>query len=426
MSNFPYIPTPRTIYVSTNGSDLLNGSSPQYAVKTLAKARELAIALNPVLDNQVAILALDYNRFVENLDIPDNVQILMIASTIVGNITAGENGQCQIGIHVVPSGIGYSTNGKNRTGYQALSIICLNFAPCTAISIDSTSDETFIQVNQILLRADNSTGVSYTSSGSASEAISVAVIDIGDKSFTPNNCRGVYVNDGSADSIFFRGGKILDNGGTGNVGVWIDAGKVVDEGRFINMTSGNQAILLNGSDADYTIDSPLVNGDILTLIGSYLAVNINRYTIGQYSAFILGDADGYIGGVKLGTYVEGDEDTYSFQYDRVRNQENSIGTFKIDNLALKEIKLANIAYDQSSNANIFTNVSIVDAATATTVYYSISNNETSSGFSGFKDMVAATPLPASGDIELRVICNKSGGGATAIQDLSVNVTVDKK
>ena len=279
MSFTPVAGSNRTIYVSSGNlaDDLSDGLSRETAVKTISKAIELVAQFNPSLLAPASIVGLDSSLFIDSgINMPDYVSGLFNNCIIIGDVNAGAAAQftCQTLLGQ------YSTNGKARTGFTSGSVIITSGS---AISVNSTSDENFITVNQIVLRGDNCTGLNYTATGDSSESISIEVIDIGGEDsqgniVVPNNCQGIYINEPTDTNIYISNGKVRDNGGTGNTGVWIEKGKVVDSNRFINMSAGNTAILLNSADADYTIISPEVNGDIFTSVDSDFYPNITRYT----------------------------------------------------------------------------------------------------------------------------------------------------
>ena len=125
---------------------------------------------------------------------------------------------------------------------------------------------------------------------------------------------------------------------------------------------------------------------------------------------MLGNVNGIIGGVRYGSYQQGNTLSQSFYRDgNIQNSFNEVGVLSFDTTQ-DTLTLINCSYLQSADAQRFVNVSIVDASNPLTEYYAASNEESTSGFKTFSidPNTPVDPLPV-GNVNMLILVNKSGG-----------------
>lgn len=419
----------REIFVDDDAPDEnahidIGGKSPQYPVNTLNDAVTLVTDLDPppTLFDGASIGGQTYSRYVENVIFPDDVQVNVSESTIQGEVKAGANAQFKVQV-ITTDGSGgqvaYSTNGSSRVGLTTDAIIA-NGVGDTCISIDGATDGVFIRNGQSLVRADNSTCISYTATGSNAEGINFGVADIGDAFANPNNCTALYIDNGS-DTTVFTGNAIKAVNDGNHIGVEIINGSAILDIPEIRMDINDTAAVVRAGTT-FTLNTPKVTGNIVVESGGLLEVDITAH---QGFVLPLGTINGQIAGVEYGTYIDGTDLQFSrTRPDNVRGNPQPLGYIQL-NMDTDTLNSIEFSYTQTTGGSRQYDFTIRDANNLGAIYFAGSNVSSGAAIKTFNvDLVgdAVAPLPGSGEVLLYIQQSRTGAGGMNTGQCTVNVT----
>ena len=253
----------RVIYVSSGGDDSNDGFSDTFAKKTLAAAITAASDEAPTLFDPVLIRGLDGARYFENVTFEDYIRVNMEDCSVTGSVNLPLSAYVKLASVVTLSGgagtTAVSTNGKSQTSIEAFGIFT-NSAGDTGYDVSGASSDVFCRVGQIAVNADNSTAISYTSSGTP-RRLSVNEINLGNvfTGSTPTNCIGIKYDSTNNAALVIEGSALTQNG-TGNQGIDLVQGRLVT--LIPDIELGTDTAVFIHSDGIFSHQGALIQGDI--------------------------------------------------------------------------------------------------------------------------------------------------------------------
>ena len=94
-----------SIFVGKHGSDAKSGRSWADAKLTFSSAIAAAVAQGPTTSNRFSVVCLDGGRYIENLNIPQWIEILAPDATLSGTITLADEAGIELGRQIVSNDI---------------------------------------------------------------------------------------------------------------------------------------------------------------------------------------------------------------------------------------------------------------------------------------------------------------------------------
>ncbi len=466
MSNIPVDSALRDIYWTDGGNNDNSGVSLQFAKMTFDGGDGASFAVSqldppPSLFTPASIIDPTGSRHVENLVIPDNVQLGARYSSIAGSsagvvVSAGENAQAEFltistSFDANSGDIAYSSNGKSRIGFDCRAIL-LNGPDQVGISLNGATDQAFATVGQVLCRFSGSTGVEITSTGNSPRYMQLNEINA-----NGDNCTGINYNTAATGAATFRAGAITyeDNGsatGSGNIGINVEQGTLVGycaeiimetsvnveaDGDLITDVLLSQGDVINNGlinyrsarhDGDvnnnatgvYRID--YLNGNLsndglclinsVVMTGDIINTGLLQPTIDTHFGSItnIGGINGRINGVEYGFWESETELTQTFLRDgTIPNTYETMGVLTIDTTNDTITSVVG-SYTQTTANPRTVNFRLVNADTGD-VYYTGTSATASISERHYVTLTAtATPLPVSQQVNLLFQNQRSGPG----------------
>lgn len=452
MSNYNAGSGVRDVYVKDSGNDMNDGRNATFAKGTLAGAKSAADALDPApgLQSPAAIVDSGSSRYEleETFDITDNVQCALqfcsfatSFSSFTGSavIMAAENAQAEVltlSLNADDGLIGYSSNGKSRTALDSRAVI-MNGPNQIGVSLDGATDQSFLNIGQVLARFSGSTGVSITSTGESPRYYQLNEINV-----SGDNCKGVSYDSPATAAAVYRVGAITYEENVGNpdtgagcIGIEVVNGtiagysaEVIVETAFATAIGGdliNDSLLTEGiiyNKGNMNMTSRRHTGDIIN--EGALTVRIDEHVSG--SIINSGILNGEINGVRYGTWVgDGGEKLATFSKEGgLPNSPENLGRLTIDT-ATESIVAAGIlpTYSQTTGGNREITFRVLDADNLGVTYFSGALSAAGVDFNRLVSMSAITPLPVSQQVNLYFEVERTSGAFFGVSDPSIQVEI---